>query len=464
MSDFQGYHSEWNLGSPGGWGYQRSIQRIGKRVWEALDRVFPSSVNLDFDHPLLYPHRGFIDILLLAHRTREGRNPGLVAVVAEEETLESVTENRDLARWIDEIEGMTGVLAGPREFEMRGDRVCHRGRPVSVIFMDFNTDVLLSIHRKHDVEPLLQAVREGRVVNPRGTEPINVKSTFEIITGEEASRFHREIAGRTPWTRRFFSRRTTGPDGRPIADLLGWTAAHWEGLVLKPERGYSGRGVRVGSIHDAGEAIDLALTEGGYVVQEKIPLGLWSIDIPVLDREGERVSIETCQTDFRCLIGPRGLIGFLGRYGGVPTNVGSGGGVQPLAVVRTDTDVGDAARRLNEAVATAGYDAVREAAELQEKLSREHGLIYLLGPIKMALRPRLITEGQIHALERYAEALWADCVLLEQMWLSGGLDGYVHLEAEELDIVRSQPWRGAPAVIASDGLFNFGDRTHDDKG
>lgn len=464
MTDFEGCHSEWNLGSPGGWGYQRSIQRIGKKVWEALNRISPVPLDLDFDHPLLYPHRGFIDMLLQAHREKEGLNPGIIAVVAEEETLQTVTENRDLARWLDDRDDITGVLAGPRELEIRGGRVCHRGRPVSVIFMDFNTDVLLAIHRRENVAPLIQAVREGRVVNPRGTEPINVKSTFEIVTGDRAPKFHREIVDRTPWTRRFYCRKTTGPQGRPISDLVRWTADHWNGLVLKPERGYSGRGVRVGGIHEAEEAMRLAQEEGGYILQEKIPLERWSIDIPVLDRAGGRVVVEPCQTDFRCLIGPRGLIGFIGRYGGVPTNVGSGGGVQPIAVLRSDTTVYDASRRLNDAISSMDYAAVLETAEQQERLALQHGLVYLLGPIRMALRPRLITGSQVKALKRYASCLWEDCRVLEEMWLSGEIEGFVHLEAEELDIVRAQPWRGSPAVIASDGLFNFGDYAHGNTG
>ena len=33
---FLGYHSEWNMGSPGGWDYQRITQEIGKAVWEKL--------------------------------------------------------------------------------------------------------------------------------------------------------------------------------------------------------------------------------------------------------------------------------------------------------------------------------------------------------------------------------------------------------------------------------------------
>ena len=44
------------------------------------------------------------------------------------------------------------------------------------------------------------------------------------------------------------------------------------------------------------------------------------------------------QTDFRCFITDEGLQGFLARFGGFPTNVGSGGGVQSIAVLQKDTD------------------------------------------------------------------------------------------------------------------------------
>ena len=56
----------------------------------------------------------------------------------------------------------------------------------------------------------------------------------------------------------------------------------------------------------------------------------------------------------------------------------------------------------------------------------------------------------------YGSALWADCVKLESMWLAGELEEIVDIEEEELDIARSQPWGGSPALIASDGLFSFG--------
>jgi hypothetical protein len=55
-------------------------------------------------------------MLLDTYRRREGRNPGLIAVVAEEETLTEVTENINLARRLDAVDGITGVLAAPHAF------------------------------------------------------------------------------------------------------------------------------------------------------------------------------------------------------------------------------------------------------------------------------------------------------------------------------------------------------------
>ncbi|MGA1845219.1 MAG: hypothetical protein ACMUIS_11715 [bacterium] len=455
---FWGYHSEWNLGSPGGWDYQRITQTIGKAVWERLFRKRAIDIDIDFDHPFLHPVNGFVAMLQEAHRSREGSGPGLIAVVAEEETLEVVVENSNLVVHLNAVEGLSGALMAPHELELQNGCVSWKGQPVSIIFMDFNTDVLLDLHRRHNLTPLLQAVREGRVINPRGTEPINAKSMFEVITDpRNAGRFHQGTIQRTPWTRQFYPRRTCGPHGEEVPDLVEWTRSHWEGLVLKPERGYSGKGVCVGGIHhDIDDIIERALRQGDYIVQEKIPLNLWSEMLPELDMATRTVKEASFQTDFRCLFGGHGLFGFLGRYGGVPTNVGSGGGVQPLGVLRSDMDVGDATQRINDAILAMDFGDVLEAVEHQMKMSMDHRFTYLLGPIKMALRPRLITSGQMEALEAYCAGIWSDCLTMEGMWLSGDLGVIVGIEPEELAIIRSQPWGGSSAIFASDGLFSFG--------
>jgi hypothetical protein len=155
-------------------------------------------------------------------------------------------------------------------------------------------------------------------------------------------------------------------------------------------------------------------------------------------------------------MGPDGLFGFLVRFGGVPTNVGSGGGVQPLAVLRSPITVREAVDRINEAVLRCSYGDVREIILKQEKMALDERFTYLLGPIRMAIRPRVLTDGHLASLERYCRCMWKDSQILEKMWLDGALDDYVGIEEEELGIALMQPWKGGPAVFASDGLFSFG--------
>jgi hypothetical protein len=233
--------------------------------------------------------------------------------------------------------------------------------------MDFNLDAPGSAPQ--DTQPGAAGHPGKARDQPAGIEPINVKSMFEVINVPTAIGSTPKPCG-APWTRQFYPRRTDGPTGEAIEDLIEWTWAHWADLVLKPERGYSGKGVRVGEVNpDGDDAVRLALEEGHYIVQERVPLNLWAEDIPALDQERQRVVLERCQTDFRCLMGPDGLFGFLGRYGGVPTNVGSGGGVQPLAVLRSDVSVGEAVARINEALLGMDRGDLFEVLEMQRKMA-----------------------------------------------------------------------------------------------
>ena len=59
MEDFLGYHSEWNLGSPGGWEYQRITQEVGKLAWRLLQPHLGWDIRLDFDHEFLNPVPAF---------------------------------------------------------------------------------------------------------------------------------------------------------------------------------------------------------------------------------------------------------------------------------------------------------------------------------------------------------------------------------------------------------------------
>jgi hypothetical protein len=102
------------------------------------------------------------------------------------------------------------------------------------------------------------------------------------------------------------------------------------------------------------------------------------------------------------------------------------------------------------------YDHISELDQRQKELAVQQRFTYLLGPIKIALRPRLVTVSQLDALKRYCAAMWKDSLTLEKMWHAGELDAYIDIEEEELAIARLQPWRGGPAIFAADGLFSFG--------
>jgi len=118
--------------------------------------------------------------------------------------------------------------------------------------------------------------------------------------------------------------------------------------------------------------------------------------------------------------------------------------------------VREATHRINEALFALKATDLADLAKMQKTMALEERFTYLLGPIKIALRPRIITLQQIEALQKYCRALWRDCITLEKMWLAGELDHLIQMEEAELEIAKSQPWRGSPAIIASDGLFSFG--------
>jgi hypothetical protein len=118
--------------------------------------------------------------------------------------------------------------------------------------------------------------------------------------------------------------------------------------------------------------------------------------------------------------------------------------------------IGEATARINEAIMHMDPEDLGNLVTSQRQMAVDHEFTYVLGPIPIALRPRLITEQQIEALKKYSAKLWMDCVTLEDMWLAGELDELIHIKAEELKIARLQPWNGTRAIIASDGLFNFG--------
>jgi len=400
QKEFLGYHSEWNMGSPGGWDYQKMAQEIGGHAWSRIKKISGIDINLDFDDPILNPVPLFGEMLIRLHKKNFGHKPPFIVLVAEEETLDKVGENIRIVAYLNSLEGVTAKLAGPAELELKDKDIFIDGKQITMFFFDFNINVLIKLKEKYNVDALMQAIKNGIVINPKGMEPIGAKGVFEAITGEYKDLMSHTTLQRTPWTRQFYQRSTIGPDGNSIPDLLKWTKKNWKNVILKPVHGYSGHGIIIGfKESDIDGSIQTALKKGDYIVQTLVPLDLWAEEFPWISRDEKKVFIKKWQTDFRCFITDTGIIGFVTRFGGIPTNVGSGGGIQSTAILRSDIPLKDAVQQVNDAILGLGYDFLSELLAELDKVSLKIGNVYLLGPIMLTLRPRIITPAHIEQIK-----------------------------------------------------------------
>jgi hypothetical protein len=111
---------------------------------------------------------------------------------------------------------------------------------------------------------------------------------------------------------------------------------------------------------------------------------------------------------------------------------------------------------VNAALFELGYRAYRQIQEEVNQKAVEMGFTYLLGPIMVCLRPRILSPDHMADLRRYAGNLWNDAVRLEKLWRNGQLDDLVRIGDVEKQLAMSEPWGGSPALMVSDGLFSFG--------
>jgi len=457
QKEFLGYHSEWNLGSPGGWDYQRMAQEIGSFTWNKIKKASGIDIDIDFDARILNPVPLFSEMLLRAHKKNFGKEKAFIVVVAEEETLDKVGENIRIVKYLNGLEGVKAALTGPTGLELKEDKVYYKGDRVTTIFLDFNNNVIVNLRKKHNLDALIHAIKSGIVVNPRGMEPVGSKGVFEAITADYKDSMSPTTLKRTPWTRQLYPRSTTGPDGKAIPDLIKWVKDNWSCVILKPVHGYSGKGILIGFKQpDIDKAIKKALDAGDYIVQPLVPLELWAEEFPWIDKKAKKLFLKKWQTDFRCFVTDAGVIGFVTRFGGIPTNVGMGGGVQASAILRSKMPLKDAVNRINDAILNLGFDFISDLQEQSDKKSVEIGNVYLLGPLMSTLRPRIITPEHVEQIKEYGQNIWKDALFLENLWRNNKLSQFVQITKEEEEIARLCPWGGSTALLAADGLFGFG--------
>jgi hypothetical protein len=226
-------------------------------------------------HPLPARH-GVLHALVHAYRQFSGRRelPKIgILDWAEVPTRSEHLFFRDYFR----AHGVLAEVADPRECEYTGGRLMARGFHVTLVYKRVLIDELVG--RMGLDNPVVRAVREGAacMVNPFRCKVLYKKASLAFLGDERNAHLftadEREaVARHVPWTRVVEERKTE--KGGETVDLVPWTLANRERLVLKPNDDYGGRGIVLGwTVGDAEweEAVRTALANP-YVVQERIAL------------------------------------------------------------------------------------------------------------------------------------------------------------------------------------------------
>lgn len=165
----------------------------------------------------------------------------------------------------------------PREVTYTDGKLMHGDYHITLIYKR----VLISelIERGGVNHPVVQAVRDGAVcmANTFRCKILFKKASFAVVSDEaNAGLFTKDqqqaIRDHIPWTRVMEERKTT-IGGSPI-DLVPYTLANKDRLVLKPNDDYGGKGIVLGWTVDQPiweQAVRHAL-ETPYVVQQKVNL------------------------------------------------------------------------------------------------------------------------------------------------------------------------------------------------
>ncbi|MDH4313331.1 MAG: carboxypeptidase M32 [Gammaproteobacteria bacterium] len=260
--------------------------------------------------------------VLLDHARAVGREGGNLCLIEPKYSGEGPTEQPSLRDFCRERHGATIVHADPRELEVGAGEVWFQDVRVDIAYRDYEARDLLELERAEGIrfEAMRLLFKQNRMVSSLGGD-FDHKSCFEVFTdeglagkyfsSEELRLFRRHIL----WTRIVSPRRVTLPHGE--GDLPEFIRRHREELVLKPNRGYGGAGIHIGSTIEAGKwdtLIDEALSladdpHRSWVVQSAANLPVH--EFPIVGKDG-RVSDEPFYTVFGFAATDHG-IGTLGR-------------------------------------------------------------------------------------------------------------------------------------------------------
>jgi uncharacterized circularly permuted ATP-grasp superfamily protein len=286
----------------------------------------------------LYGRRFMLEVLLSSYAEFLGRQPEHKPRIAIIDVPGVPTMSEfELFRDFFESAGYPSVICTPQELEFRNNRLSVSGEQIDIVYKRVLVNEYLPIMKEYPA--LLDAYRARAIcmVNSFRSKLIHKKALFAVLTNQRyASLFSdAELAAireHVPWTR-LVRDEQSDYQGEQI-DLLEFIRQNNEKLVLKPNDDYGGHGITIGwNVNDAEweDAIQAALKNGDYLVQERVPTARETF--PALTVDG-RVEFAEQLVDLDPLL-------FNGKVGSAFTrlsytelaNVSSGGGMVPTYII-----------------------------------------------------------------------------------------------------------------------------------
>ena len=280
-----------------------------------------------------------LDTLLTCYEEYLGRKPDKPPTIAIVDLKDLPTiKEFELFKEYFESRGYASVICSPDELEFANDELSYQGTVIDIVYKRLLVNEYLPIMEEQPA--LLDAYRAGAIcmVNSFRGKLVHKKAIFAVLTNEKyAHLFNDEessaITKHIPWTRKFREESTVNK-GETI-DLVEWTRANLNKLVLKPNDDYGGHGIYIGWNATVGEwddAIKLALADGDYLVQERVKTAKELFPV-ITDDAGSWEMVEQL-VDLDPLL-------FLGKVGSAFTrlsstelaNVSSGGGMVPTFII-----------------------------------------------------------------------------------------------------------------------------------
>ena len=186
--------------------------------------------------------------------------------------------------------GITAVVCDPDDMEFRNGQLYAAGTPVDFVYKRvLVSELLLRYGLDHPIIDALHA-RAACLVNPFSCKLLHKKASLAVASDERNAHLltvaeRQAVQAHIPWTRTVEERTTLDPAGNPI-DLMPWASANREGLVLKPNDEYGGKGVLIGWETEQ-SPWDTALADAvnePTVVQERVQIAYE--EFPALTADG----------------------------------------------------------------------------------------------------------------------------------------------------------------------------------